>query len=834
MSRYENDGFVDGSGMRQKDIVLAANEYAHVISKTNGIIKTHTGPTMLTISQQESLVLFDPRSKKFNETNDFTKAKQLFTSAAEGWYVVLKNPALDNSHPDLGKSVISPELKVGQKINIPGPCTFSLYPGQMAKVVRGHRLRSNQYLLARVYDAEAAEKSYSEATIVDTKGEEVTNEKETNTPKYHVGQLLVIKGTDVSFYMPPTGIEVIPLDEKNGEYIRDAVTLERLEYAILKDEDGEKRYVHGPAVVFPEPTEIFIETPNHKNIFRALELSPISGIYIKVIAAYDETVPDKDGKMKKIHHPVGEELFITGNEQMIYYPRPEHAMIQYDGKYMHHAIAIPKGEGRYILNRLTGEVKTIKGPAMYLPDPRTEVVTKRKLSDNECALYYPDNEEVLIYNRNLSEKSAEKLARKGQTNLTDIINCAYSTSNQESTLAIFEANANISRGVSYTKPRTIVLDTKYEGVVSIEVFSGYAVKIVSKDGKKRVVEGPETVLLDYDESLESFYGSMKTIYDDVDLKVESVYLKIKNNNFTGKTIQAQTKDFVTVMLKLNYNIDFMPDFKDRWFNINNYSVYLDDKVRNILKKEIKKYTIEEFINSYSDIVSDLVIGSEENEPLSFENGMVISNVEIVEFKIEDGVRRILEEHQLELLSKTLELSEATEKIDKVTRLNNLKRMEAKLEAETTLNELALEHQIEVQKIKDEQERQKEEAARKEAARKAEADLQPIIDEIEKAQLEREKLSDQAKIDTGNKLAEIEKARQETYSDTVTRIMESITPKLVEALNAKANSSMLETVAASVSPYAIAKDESVSTFVNKLLRGTTLENVVANIEANNIE
>jgi major vault protein len=54
----------------------------------------------------------------------------------------------------------------------------------------------------------------------------------------------VIKGTEVSFYMPPTGIEVLAIGEKdeyNGNnYIRDAVTLERLEYAILKDEDGER------------------------------------------------------------------------------------------------------------------------------------------------------------------------------------------------------------------------------------------------------------------------------------------------------------------------------------------------------------------------------------------------------------------------------------------------------------------------------------------------------------------------------------------------------------------------------------------------------------------
>jgi major vault protein len=88
-------------------------------------------------------------------------------------------------------------------------------------------------------------------------------------------------------------------------------------------------------------------------------------------------------------------------------------------------------------------------------------------------------------------------------NATDILNGAYATSNQEATLAIFEANANISRGVSYTKPRTITLDTKYDGVVGINVWTGYAINVVSKTGSREVVLGPTTRLLNYDETLEA-------------------------------------------------------------------------------------------------------------------------------------------------------------------------------------------------------------------------------------------------------------------------------------------------------------------------------------------
>ena len=179
------------------------------------------------------MVVFDTKSKRFRETNDFEKARQIFTSAPEGWYAVLKNPAADNMHPEAAKAMLSPELEIGHKINIAGPANFALFPGQMARVIRGHRLRSNQYLIARVYDAAAIVNS--EAIIVDNEGNSVKNET-----TYHAGQLLIIKGTEVSFYVPPTGIEVVPT--ANGEYVREAVTLERLEYAILKDEDGEFTY----------------------------------------------------------------------------------------------------------------------------------------------------------------------------------------------------------------------------------------------------------------------------------------------------------------------------------------------------------------------------------------------------------------------------------------------------------------------------------------------------------------------------------------------------------------------------------------------------------------
>lgn len=824
MARYNEDNYMEQAPMnRQRDLVLSTNEFCFLQSKTNGAIKTYTGPITMTISAQENLVIFDAKTKRFNETQDFEKARQIFVSAPEGWYIVLKNPAEDGSHPEAAKAVNSPTLEIGHKINIPGPTSFSLFPGQMTRVIRGHRLRSNQYLLARVYDAEAAKKSNAEGTMIDAEGNEVKAKQE----DYFVGQLLVIKGTEVSFYIPPTGIEVIPVNAENGEstgaYVRDAITLERLEYAILKDEDGEKRYIHGPSVVFPKPTETFVSAPKGGYIFRALELSPISGIYVKVIAEYDEV---KNGKT--VHHPIGEELFITGNDQMIYYPRPEHAMIQYDGKYMHHAIAIPEGEGRYILNRLTGTITTIKGPRMYLPDPRTEVVVKRKLTPKECSLMYPNNSEVVKYNSDLSEKTLARTANKGLlSNPIDILENFYSTGDQEATLAIFEANANISRGTSYTKPRTITLDTKYEGVVSIDVWTGYAINVTSKTGKREVVAGPATRLLDYDETVEAIKFSCGTPKSD-DKTVTTAFLRVANNKVSD-IIEAQTSDGIDVSIHLNYWVTFQKEYQKDWFAIENYVKYLSDNMRSLVKRTVRGYDFNTLYANYTTVIRNAVLdikeGKKEEGRLFKVNGMLVTEVDIISLNFDNAYQEELDEFQRDVVFQKLKLDNARARENIVKEIAESEQRQNKCNHEVNMKQLALKQEFELTKLANDaaQTTKKDEL---EAARfQARMDMQEVLNAIQTAEVARRKENDTVEAEKLARLAEIEKAKQQAYADTIKEILGAIQPGLIEAISASSKAEILKTGMEAIGPYALAEGkETIPDTINKLVRGTTLENV----------
>ena len=125
MANYDSH-FGDTAMGRQRDVVLSINEFCFLQNKTNGSIKSHVGPLTMTISAQEALVVFDEKTKKFTEVSDFERAKQLFVSAPEGWYVILKNPTADNQYPEAAKANISPSsITIGKKVNIPGPVSFA-------------------------------------------------------------------------------------------------------------------------------------------------------------------------------------------------------------------------------------------------------------------------------------------------------------------------------------------------------------------------------------------------------------------------------------------------------------------------------------------------------------------------------------------------------------------------------------------------------------------------------------------------------------------------------------------------------------------------------------
>jgi major vault protein len=772
---------------RKGDVILPQGTYSLVQDGSTGNVETIVGPHKVSLADTDKPVVYDSLTRRYTIIPDAIDAIQTFPTASEGQYLVLINPVKENpgKHPTKGKQQ-TPELNVGNKINIPGPETFALFPGQVAEVLDGHQLKSNEYLIIRVYNEAAAKENLKHAIAKaadDTAKKGVVNIKESDII---IGKLFVIKGTDFSFYIPPTGIEVLKNDD--GNFVQNAVTLERLEYCILLDQNGAKRYVQGPSVVFPAPTEKFVSRKNNK-IFKAIELNEIMGIYIKVIADYEE------GGVKRI---AGEELFITGKEQKIYYPREEHSVIKYGDQVVHYAVALPEGEARYVLDKVTGKITMVKGPKMYLPDPRKEVVVNRILDSKALSLWYPGNLEAVERNQRFEKEMQAQVSQSESLLDADMEYSAYRGSmnsllrsgksehlvGMKSRLGASDlAEEGMERKTLYTKPRSITLDTKYDGVVTMNIWPGYAIQTVKKDGKRDVVIGPKTVMLEYDETLEVLELSTGKPKQDTKL-LKTVYLQTKNN-VVSDIVKVETKDAVNVNIHLSYRVNFLEESKEKWFDVADYVKLLTQHLRSVVRNAVKKINIEEFNVSATDIVRDIVLGKpgeKTGRPLKKfeENGMVVYDVEVLAVEIGDSIiAELLKGAQHKVVRQNLAIAEKAKELEVTEKIESYIQRTLGVKAKTYL----VQHSKDLEALELQQ--------KKESAQLAgQLGSQKVLDEINQSELERQKAKDRLKLDTKEREVLID-------VDAATKKLEAIQPGLIEAMITSSGVALTETLAANL-------------------------------------
>lgn len=676
---------------RSNELILNPGEYAFLQDAAKGSVQTHCGP--LSVAQTGQLRPIKFIDGSFIETN-LSGAVVQFATACRGKYIILENPTEEDQglkHPAVGNiSSAVPELKHGEKIVVPGPCKFALWPEQIATCVDGHHLRSDQFLVVQVYDANAAVVNWNQTIVTtDDESDDAVVSKSAADLDLTLGQLFVIR--DVSFYIPPTGIEVVPDEE--GNYVRDALTLEMSEYAILIDQNGNKRYEQGPQIVFPTPTEEFFADSDGNVKFKPIELTTTQGLHIKVNCDYkDYEWPEgyaTDGVLRTAPRAFneGDEIFITGATHPIYYPREEHSIIRYGDNLVHFATAVSAGQARYVMNKETGVIDTRVGPDMILLDPTCEVFVKRVLSDAESHLMYPGNQDSLTYNQELrsfqattGQDSRESISKSLTADFAKYGPSEVRSLHAMSVAAPAAFPDQIHRRTSYTKPHSVTLDDRFSGAPTLKIWTGFAVLLVKADGTRRIEVGPQVVTLDFDETVSPLHlstGKPKT----TDNLLTTGYLEVRNNK-VGDIVEVETLDGVTVRLKLSYRVSFAGNH-DKWFDIDNYVKFLCDHIRSRLKGEARLHNIREFYNNTVAIVRDNILGAKiEDTPRSGlifeENGMEVTDVELLLVKIADSQiasllvtqQQAVVTNQIEIdrAKQTLQVTEATQDVARRTLL----------------------------------------------------------------------------------------------------------------------------------------------------------------------
>jgi major vault protein len=876
---------------RQGDIVLTPGQYVYSQDESKGgAVKTFVGPCVITPTGQDRPVKYDPQSRRFQAAT-FESATEQSPFARKGQYIILDNPASprhegqggqnSGEHPAGGQNVNPADLLYGNTVNLPGPTFFALWPGQSATVVDGHTLRSNEYLEVEIIDEAAARENW-ESGIVRKSVDGDASEEEASTPVDGIpedlseGKIYIIRGDQVAFYIPPTGVRVIP--DEDGTYVRDAVTLETLEYCQLFDENGNKRYERGAQVVFPQATEQFQEVEGNRK-FRATEVNEISGLHVKVIEPYNDDGSEVTDPATA-DHKEGDELFITGpgavvypeatdrtgQESAIYFPRVEHSILKYGKKKKHYATSIPHaGEGRYLMERRTGVVETIRGPKQLLPDPRTHVIVRRPLSDRECRLWYPTkdgqaNPEVLAYNRTLRTASqqagteragyvsdSDYMSNSGFENLQSYAAAADMAEVESMGLTrggvrrrkgrqeagSFQPGDEFERGTSYTPPRTITLDTKFESVPTINVWTGYAVMVVSKSGGQRQCHvGPSTILLDYDQTLECLSLSTGKPKNTDNMK-ETVYLRVLNNKVSD-VITLETSDHIPVQVKLSLLINFEGD-PNKWFDVENYVKFATDHVRSILKGVVRKTNIEKFDADGVGIIRDTLLGVKPEEGgarpgmVFDENGMVIQDVEVLDISIQDeSIRHLLKEAQHKTVRQNIQVRQAEEELSATQRQEEIKQEIAKAVASTATHQQQLERARLAQQLETE-------------VLKVQNAL--AVAEEKKATVEAEEavnnLSHTSALARDRAEADQKKAIQEALQTLQLQLLQAETSSTVdrfkasqegfsEALLALGNQDTLEKVAKALSVQQLLGGKDFVEVVQKVFAGSPLEGAIQQI------
>ena len=347
-----------------------------------------------------------------------------------------------------------------------------------------------------------------------------------------------------------------------------------------------------------------------------------------------------------------------------------------------------------------------------------------------------------------------------------------------------------------------------------------------KNGDRKVVCGPQTVLLDYDQTLEVLQlstGKPKT----TDKLISTVYLRYENNKISD-IIHVETKDFVGADIKVSYSIDFLADYKDKWFNVQNYVKYMCDRQRSLIRKAAKDYNIEEFYQNYAEIVRNIALDkdNEETKGRFFEeNGMLVHDVEVLGIQIDSEIQSLLHDKQYDTIKAGFELLNANQMTSIMEELAEAKSRQAQINHETELKELKLEAQAEMQKLATREEIAKKEEEVKQLEREINLTKENFRSEIAEIQRNKEKLDAEFEIEKKKQRQELELARQQAYANTIASIMSSIQPNLVAALNAQSETDMIRTISENLSPYAIANGEGIADVVNKLLRGLPLDNAL---------
>lgn len=691
----------------QRDLILAPNQFAWVLDRTTGQVNVFRGSHKEALSADHRLVVWkNSQFMEIAETDDPTVAIQPFVKAAEGQYVVLRNPYSKVKEMTSGKNNSIP-LDTGKNVIMRGPIEFALWPGQEADVIDGHRLEEGQYLKIRVtgpieeVDAVSLWKLVREewreqieaVAVADPEAPEKDGlqgpTERVAKFRFQMGAEFVVRGSATSFFIPPTGITVIPTDDDatGSGFTRNGVRLEADEYVTLVNRSGRLSYVYGPTTVIPCVDQEFRANPQTRDfVFKAVAIDENSGVLLRTLSEMTvEEARQRVPGVRILNHEGGDDAnpalppgtqLVVWKENRLVFPADGIEIVR-----RFEALHILAGTARYVKNLLTGKTRVEKGEKLYLPDPRVEVLVERTLTSEQIQLWFPHG--------------------------------GYD-------------------------PKLVPCATVPQGTASM-------VLGIAGDGQvtRRVLVGHTIHFLEWDETLAviKISGSRPGQPKDWKNAVAICYLWTSGNRINDVVTGLRSKDDCEFSLEYTLTVDFDREHSNDWFNVDDYVFLVCDEVRSRLLGALLAYPINDIATNFVGLVRDIVLGKKEGEQhrpgIPFARcGAALVDINVRSFRISDPEL----ENQLRRLQKAGVTDSIMTREAQITLDGSQKRLEIerlKLEIEVLLQVAKAKAAVEKGEAAEEQKRR--EAASKRATEedglKAERELAALRAEVEKSRLE---------------------------------------------------------------------------------------------------
>ncbi|MCX6745159.1 MAG: hypothetical protein NTX82_06570 [Candidatus Parcubacteria bacterium] len=388
----------------------------------------------------------------------------------------------------------------------------------------------------------------------------------------------------------------------SDEAVCEAVVLGPTEFCVVVDENGMPNSHKGPGRVFPGPNDTFRTQGSRNRVYDAYHLREDRGLLLRVVA---DQITKKDlleklpeavaNQLNKEKYTKGDEIFISGFDAYLvpYYSvfevidpetRNPHIGNSHGGVYVQ-AIGIDQKSGIYVMKVETGEVELVKGKAKLLLDPRKQKHMKRRVPGKIWNLL-----------------------------------------------------------IGYGEPHKAVSpDSVVESpwALSVQVPNNMAMLLTSRTGR-RVVLGPQTTLLEFDESPEILHISVNRPKTEKDTK-QTVFLWVTGNRPTDQ-VELITADKAVIKVDVQYEVEFSasdPKEQEKWFLYKNYVWMLASNARSRLRNAAEQVSFAVLKDSISEFVRNVILGKKpegvaHRPGLPFETcNLRVTEVEVLDWVVDD-------------------------------------------------------------------------------------------------------------------------------------------------------------------------------------------------------